>query len=248
MNYFLTIAYKGTNYQGWQRQKNGLGIQQVIEDTLSKILRQPCVLMGCGRTDAGVHARNFVAHLRLQKEAIPNLTYKLNRLLPNDIAIKSIHPVPSNAHAQTDAISRRYHYYIHCRPDPFIRELSAYYSLDCKNGIALQNCVAAIKGVNDFRSFCKQPDKVPHTRCKVNHCAWHFIDNNNKMRFEISADRFLRGMVRLLVGNLLEVLEGRLSEKKFIEALQSQKPLPYFKMAYPQGLYLEQVTYSQFIC
>jgi len=243
MLYYLQIAYKGTAYQGWQRQKNSLGIQQVLEDKLFKITREKCVLIGCGRTDAGVHASEYYAHLRLKKEPNHNLLYKINRILPKDIVIERMFPMDGNRNAQMDAIERTYHYFIHCEPDPFIREVSSYYELECKNVEGLQQCVAAINKATDFRSFCKQPDKVPHTLCTVFDCSWTIEEGGKKMRFEITANRFLRGMVRLLVGNLIRVLEGQTKVEEFIEALEKQKEFLYFTQAHPQGLFLAGVKY-----
>lgn len=243
MLYYLQIAYKGTAYQGWQRQKNSLGIQQVLEDKLFKITREKCVLIGCGRTDAGVHASEYYAHLRLKEEPISNLLYKINRILPKDIVIERMFPMDGSCNAQMDAIERTYHYFIHCKPDPFIREVSSYYELKRRNLEGLQQCVAAIRIATDFRSFCKQPDKVPHTLCTVFGCDWIIEEDGTKMRFEITANRFLRGMVRLLVGNLIRVLEGQTRTDEFIEALEKQKELPYFTQAHPQGLFLAGVKY-----
>jgi tRNA pseudouridine38-40 synthase len=241
--YFLQIAYKGTAYQGWQRQINGLGVQQVIEDKLAKILQEKCVLIGCGRTDAGVHASPYFAHLRLTKEPIPNLLFKINKLLPKDIVILAIFPMEGHRNAQMDAVQRHYQYFIHRKPDPFIRELSAYYDIESKHPEGLQQCVAAIRSATDFRAFCKQPDKVPHTRCQIFDCQWQMDEDGDKMRFDITADRFLRGMVRLLVGNLLLVLTGELKPEIVISALHQQTELPFFTQAYPQGLFLAGVTY-----
>lgn len=241
--YYLQIAYKGSAYSGWQRQTNSLGIQQVLEDKLFKITREKCVLIGCGRTDAGVHASEYFAHLRLKKEPIPNLLYKLNKILPKDIVIQEMFPMEGHRNAQMDATERTYHYFIHRNPDPFIRTISSYYELECKNMEGLQECVVAIKEATDFRFFCKQPDKVPHTRCEIYDCKWIVIEDGEKMKFEITANRFLRGMVRLLVGNLIRVLEGQTSVEDFLAALNKEKPFPYFTQAHPQGLFLAGVKY-----
>ncbi|MFK7810586.1 MAG: tRNA pseudouridine(38-40) synthase TruA [Saprospiraceae bacterium] len=241
--YFLQITYKGTHYQGWQRQKNALGIQQIIEDKLFKVTREKCVLIGCGRTDAGVHASEYFAHLRLKEKPIPNLVYKLNKILPKDIALERMFEMPGHYNAQMDATERTYHYFIHTKPDPFIREISAYYDLKMKNLEGLQQCVAAIKQATDFHAFCKQPEKVPHTKCKIYDCKCIVSKEENKIHFEIRANRFLRGMVRLLVGNLIRVLEGQTSVADFILALKEQKELPFFTQAHPQGLFLAGVKY-----
>ena len=243
MLYFLQIAYKGTHYHGWQRQSNCLGIQQVIEDALTKMTRQKCILIGCGRTDAGVHASQYFAHVRLEKEPVDNWQYKLNRMLPSDIAIQNIFPLPHFRHAQHDATERTYQYFIHLDADPFLADFSSFYEIEEQGVNALQQCISAIVKATDFRAFCKQPDKVDHTRCTIFNCTWETMEDGRKMKFEITANRFLRGMVRLLVGNLLEVLKGRLSPEQFIRSLETQEPLPYFTMAYPQGLYLSKVVY-----
>ncbi len=243
MLYFLHLAYKGTAYQGWQRQVNGLGVQQVVEEAMTKIFRQKMVVHGCGRTDAGVHASQFFAHVLLPEEGPPRWLHRLNKLLPKDIAIYDAIAQTPGRHAQFDAISRTYRYHLHLDPDPFLTEYSTFVEIEVSDLSAVQQCIVEMDGRLDFRAFCKQPDQYKDCFCDIEHARWQGDDSGRKMFFEITANRFLRGMVRLLVGNLLEVLAGRLPPERFLAALKEQRPLPYFNMAYPQGLYLTRVVY-----
>ncbi len=243
MLYFLQVAYKGTAYHGWQRQINGLSVQQVLEEAMTKIFRQSVLLHGCGRTDAGVHASQFFAHTHMPESLPSEWRNWINKLLPKDIAILAAHPQQGQRHAQFDATSRTYRYYLHLDVDPFVAEFSTFFDRRPFLSASVQECVAEMLGSLNFRAFCKQPDQYTDTLCEIQQCRWHIHPSGRRFCFEITADRFLRGMVRLLVGNLLEVGTGRLSAERFLAGLHQQEPLPHFKMAHPQGLYLAKVVY-----
>lgn len=208
MRYFITFSYDGTAYHGWQVQPGADTVQARLEAALSTILRQPVGVVGAGRTDAGVHARMMVAHFDFP--AIPDdLAYKLNRLLPRDIAVGGIRPVADTMHARFSATKRTYHYYLHTAKDPFARHYSwrCPYPLDFR---AMNEAAALLPYYSDFAAFCKSHTDVKTTICRVGEARWEQL-GPTQWRFVISADRFLRNMVRAVVGTLIEVGRGRMS-------------------------------------
>ena len=241
MKYFLHLAYKGTHYRGWQRQANVISVQETLEQSITKMVGYPISCIGCGRTDAGVHASQYFCHIILQKELDYDPVFRLNKILPKDIALYDFIPVHSKAQAQFHVLHRTYTYLLHGTPSPFLDELSTYFDLQLLNIEQMQSATTLLVGNHNFRSFCKQPDAHNSTICDVQMATLTY--QAQRIRFSITANRFLRGMVRLIVGNLLEVGLGKLSVEEFKVALKSQQPLPYFKMAYPQGLYLSKVHY-----
>ena len=244
MKYFLEIAYKGTNYNGWQRQNNTPNtVQQTLENALSKMTNTPITAVGCGRTDAGVHASQFFAHI-VVNEAFPyDIAERLNHILPNDISVHSCFQVDENIHAQYDAKSRTYEYRIHGQKNALLSDLSACYSF---KKLDVQQLVLAAEFVSrsaDFRAFCKQPDLYKHTICRIQKAEF-FIDHDaQRLTFTITADRFLRGMIRLLMGNMLAVAYGQESLDNFEKALQTGIAPRFFRLAHPQGLFLTEVVY-----
>ena len=241
MKYFLHISYKGTHYRGWQKQENVESIQGVLERTLVKMLgySQPCI--GCGRTDAGVHASQYFCHITLSKPLTYDPVFRLNKMLPNDIVVHDFLPMPKEAHSQFDAVERTYTYRIHGSPNPFIDELSTYVNMDKMDLDNIKVAAGYLKGIHDFRSFCKQPDLNKSTVCDIRKTAITHLPQ--QLTFSITANRFLRNMVRLIVGNLLAIGFRKLTVEQFRIALVQQQPLPYFQLAYPQGLYLSKVSY-----
>ena len=249
MKYLLHLAYRGTNYHGWQRQPGHPSVQQALEEALEKMLRQKTVCVGCGRTDTGVHASHFFAHFRTTEESGFAEGYdpvqRLNRILPTDISVHGIHPVPANFHAQHDATARRYTYRIHTQKDAFLDGLSAFYPAENLDLEKMQAATTLLPTVEDFRAMCKQPDLYKHTRCRLTEAAFTIPENGRQLRLDFTADRFLRNMVRLLVGNILEVGYGRLTLAKFEEHLRSGERPKIFKLARPEGLYLSGVHYAR---
>ena len=244
MKYLLNLAYKGTNYQGWQRQKNGLGVQAVLEEALAKMLGQKVNCVGCGRTDAGVHASQYFCHFVVEKSYDFDPVFRLNKMLPPDIRIYNCRPVDRHFHAQKDAVSRTYRYQIHFQEDPFLHDISTFLPLEDLNMEAMQDATKLLTQHTDFQAFCKQPNLYKSTECQVSTASLKYDQPTQRLYFEITADRFLKGMVRLIVGNLLEVGYGQLSLEAFHSCLSEKKRPPYFKMAYPQGLYLARVEYK----
>ena len=223
MRYFITLSYDGTRYHGWQIQPNGDSIQQRLQEALSTLLRRPIEVVGAGRTDTGVHARMMVAHF----EADPlhtlsnerDLAYKLNKLLPQDIAVQGIRPVADDMHARFSATSRTYHYFIHTCKDPFLRDYSwqVPYKLDFER---MNQAAQVILEYSDFTSFSKVNTDTKTNLCDIKEAYWNEVASG-QWRFTITANRFLRNMVRAIVGTLVEVGRGKISiedVRRIIEA------------------------------
>ena len=209
--YFVTLSYDGTRYHGWQIQPNGVSVQERLQEALSTLLRESIAVTGAGRTDAGVHARMMVAHFDWKGDAIDGqqLAYKLNRLLPYDIAVSKVEMVSEDMHARFSATSRMYRYYIHTTKDPFQRAYSCeiHYPLDFAK---MNDAARILMTYEDFGAFCKSGADVKTTLCQVTKAEW-VQTSPTTWYFEIRANRFLRNMVRAVVGTLIEVGRGRLS-------------------------------------
>lgn len=244
MRYFFHIAYKGTRYHGWQRQKTVLSIQEVLETQLQQILKQKISCIGCGRTDAGVHASQYFFHSNIDREWELDLLFVLNKKLPDDIVVYEIIPVEGWPHAQKDALSRTYDYFIHTQANPFLSEVSAFYPLDHFYPEKITAAAHLIPNFTDFRAFCKAPDRYHHTLCELTAVRFWMDEKKERLCFQFTANRFLRSMVRLLVGNLLEVGQGRMSVETFEHHLSSGEAPKFMNLAHPQGLYLSKVEYS----
>ncbi len=199
--------------------------------------------MGCGRTDAMVHASQFFFHLDVEQEWNFDLLFRLNKNLPADIAIFEIIPMKDNQHARFDATSRTYDYFIHTYKDPFLSQVSALYLEKNLNLQRMKEATALLPRYNDFRAFCKTPDDYEHTICNVTLATLFTDASGDKIRFQISANRFLGRMIRILVGKLLEIGNGELSVEEFEEYLITKQTPKTIEPAYPQGLYLSKVTY-----
>ena len=215
MRYFIYLSYDGTAYHGWQVQPNAVSVQQKLNESLAKLLRgQNSDVTGAGRTDAGVHAHMMVAHFDID-ELIEGtwLTDKLNRILPPDIAVSRVVRVKDEAHARFDAQSRTYHYWIYTRKDPFNRQYATRitFPLDFEK---MNEAAHYLTTVSDFTSFSKLHTDVKTNICSVKHAEWTRV-GDDLWQFEITADRFLRNMVRAVVGTLIEVGRGRLSLADF---------------------------------
>lgn len=242
MRYFLYMQYDGTLYHGFQRQPDAMTVQQTLEEALSTILRSPTAIVGAGRTDTGVHARLMAAHF--ESDALTDTAqtvYRLNRLLPPDISILRLEAVAPDKHARFSATSRTYHYYIHTAKSPFARQysLETHYDLD----FALMNEAARqLLAVSDFASFCKAHTDVKTTLCRVTEARW-VQDSATAWHFRITADRFLRNMVRAVVGTLMLVGRHRLTLQQFREVLKSGSRSAAGDSMPAHALFLENVTY-----
>jgi tRNA pseudouridine38-40 synthase len=245
--YFLHLAYKGTNYKGWQIQPNELSVQQILQESISLILKTPIELTGCGRTDTGVHARNFYAHFdtdRLTLEQLNFIGYKVNCILPNDIKIYGIYPMHNSAHARFDCQERTYKYYISTIKEVFNKDyVWQYYSnLDIE---AMNHAAEELFNYSDFTSFSKLHSGAKTNICKINFASWE--KQNDTLVFTISADRFLRNMVRAIVGTLIEVGKKNLSTKEFCTIIEN-KDRGEAGMSVPAcGLFLETLIYPYHI-
>ena len=244
MRYFIDISYKGTNYRGWQRQPNAVSVQEVFEERLFSLLKAEPMLWGCGRTDAMVHASQFIIHFDFD-EIPADLTDKLNMILPQDIVVNSITAMHADAHAQFDATERTYDYYFHTNKNAYIADTSSYYNEPNLNIEAMQLACKELINYSDYRAFCKTPDKHNHTICNVFNATLTDKGHGNYL-FTITANRFLRGMIRIIMFNLIEVGKGRLSVDQFSKLIEGKTPPKFLKMAYPQGLFLSSIKYPYF--
>ena len=243
MRFFITLSYDGTRYHGWQVQPNGPSVQEKLQWALSTILRQDIQVTGAGRTDAGVHARMMVAHFDVETMVYEqqDLTYKLNRLLPQDIAIQKMEPVSDEMHARFSATSRTYHYYIHTVKDPFLRAYSCelHYPLDFQ---LMNEAAAILMTYEDFGAFCKAHADVKTTLCHITAAQWHQTSPSS-WYFEITANRFLRNMVRAVVGTLIDVGRGRLSLDDFRKVIEGKRRTEAGESMPANALFLEEVKY-----
>lgn len=244
MRYFLYLSYNGTRYSGWQTQPNAATVQQTIEEALGTVLRQPCPILGAGRTDAGVHARLMVAHLdlALNPDEARELVRRADRLLPYDIALHRIVAVTDEAHARFSAVARTYRYYATLHKSPFDHELRLrlHTPLDvAKMNEAAQRLLDYI----DFTSFSKLHTDVKTNNCRVTHARWE-EPRVGEYVFTITADRFLRNMVRAIVGTLFRVGRGQLSVEEFAQVIEGQDRSLAGSSAPGHALYLEDVVYS----
>jgi len=247
MRYFLTLAYRGTRYAGWQRQPNAISVQETLETALSTILRQPVELTGCGRTDAGVHARYYVAHADIQGDLPKTFLNGLNSLLPDDVAVSGIEAVAPEAHARYDAVERSYEYHIALRKDPFAVETAWFYPQGTRLNLSAMHDVAALLPQFDaFFPFCKTDSGVEHYRCQLTHARWEHRPEHARLVFQISANRFLRGMVRLIVGASVLAGQGQIGLEEIRNALEVQRPLSKSLSVPPHGLALTDVRYPYF--
>ncbi|HIB78588.1 MAG TPA: tRNA pseudouridine(38-40) synthase TruA [Flavobacteriales bacterium] len=254
MRVFIELAYDGTNYHGWQRQPVSITVQQVLEEALTRMCGSTCQVLGCGRTDAEVHASYFVAHADLPDfseenspkprfDSLSQLAFKLNGMLGSDVAIYSITEVGDKAHARFDALERSYTYLIHNQKDPFLvgRSARIFGDLDIE---AMRNSARHLIFQGDFASFCKTGSDVKTTICDVRRLEI-IEESSSKLRFEISADRYLRNMVRAIIGTLLEVGKGKMTEQEFIAVIASCNRSEAGRSAPGCGLYLSRVEYPQ---
>ena len=241
--YFITLSYDGTRFHGWQVQPNGISVQGELQRALGLLLRQDVQVTGAGRTDAGVHARMMVAHFDLTGDPIDcaQLTYKLNKLLPQDIAVQRVEPVAADMHARFSAVARTYHYYIHTRKSPFVRHYSCelHYPLDFER---MNEAARLLMGYDDFGAFCKAHADVKTTLCRVTQAEWKQT-SPGEWFFVITANRFLRNMVRAVVGTLIEVGRHRLSLDDFRRVVEGRRRTDAGESMPAHALFLERIDY-----
>jgi tRNA pseudouridine38-40 synthase len=243
IRYFFEISYNGTNYFGWQQQVGQVSVQEVIQKNIQKLFQnEQFEIVGCGRTDRGVHAQNYFFHCDLSHEIdAENLVYKLNKMLPDSISVSSIFPVKSDLHARFSAIKRTYRYFIHQKKDPFISVCSTYFphKVDVES---MNNACKYLLGKQDFSSFAKIHTDVKTHICTVYYANW--FEQGNQLVFEIAADRFLRNMVRAIVGTMLDIGTKKLSPENLPEIIMKQNRSAASKSVIPNGLFLWKVEYD----
>ena len=262
--YFIRFSYDGTAYHGWQIQPNSVSVQETLQGALSTLLRREVEVVGAGRTDAGVHARMMVAHFdwpsqqensqlsaRLCRSACPRtpnsqldcsqLVYKLNKLLPPDIAVQEVYPVAADLHARFSATSRTYHYFIHLAKSPFLRPYSwyVYTTLDFSR---MNEAARLLLDYEDFTSFSKTHTDAKTNLCRVTHAVWEETEDGG-WRFTITANRFLRNMVRAIVGTLVEVGRGRMTIDEFRQVIESRNRCVAGESVPGHALFLVDIQY-----
>lgn len=243
MRYFFHIGYHGINYQGWQKLPQANSVQAVVEDQLSQILKIPVAIIGCGRTDAKVHASQFFFHVDLSETWDYDLLFRLNKNLPADIAVFDIIPVTDQVHARLHAVERTYNYFLHTYKDPYLSTLSAPYPGRKLDLDEMKKAVALLPKYDDYRAFCRKAAVHRTTICRVTVAKLYRNETGDQVRLEISANRFLKGMIRIIVQNLLQIGEGKMSVAEFEQQLITRHTDKETKGAYPQGLYLSSVKY-----
>jgi len=245
MRYFLHLGYDGSNYSGWQRQKNTRKtIQEVIEQALFKIFKKAVTVYGCGRTDAGVHASQYAFHINLEETPTFDLKFRLNKNLPDAIAVFEIIEVTEGQHARYHATARTYDYFIHLQKDPLLFRHSSFYGHLVLDFDLMRKVAALILKTKDFKPLCKQPDLYKNTLCQIKQCELFVNEEQARLRFSITGNRFLRGMVRFCVFFLLEVGSGKMTLEEFEQILNQEKIFIQKRPASPNGLFLSKVEYS----
>lgn len=242
MRYFIEIAYKGTKYHGWQSQPNAISVQQVLTNGIATILQEKINLTGAGRTDTGVHARQMFAHFDYEFEIEKELLiHKLNSFLPQDIAVSKIYKVENESHARFDATKRTYEYRIHNKKSAFENESSWYFQHQLNINLMNSAC-EILKKYTDFECFSKVNTDVNTFNCNIDTAFWH--EQQNNLIFTISADRFLRNMVRAIVGTMINIGLEKVSLQDFKSIIDSKDRKKAGFSVPAHGLYLTKVTYD----
>ncbi len=243
MRYFIEFSYNGTAYHGWQYQPNALSVQQVLEEALSKMLRQKISVMGAGRTDAGVHASQMFAHFNVDVDIDTEaIIFKLNCYLPKDIAIRNLFRVHEKAHARFNALSRTYHYKITTVKDVFKSEIAyhVYFKLDLDK---MNEACKILLQYKDFQCFSKSNTDVKTYHCDIKEAYWELIDTN--IIFTITADRFLRNMVRAIVGTMIDIGLGKINVQQLHDIIKSKNRSEAGYSVPANGLSLDKVVYPE---
>jgi tRNA pseudouridine38-40 synthase len=242
--YFLNLSYDGSPYNGWQRQIHGVSVQQTLESVLSKIFHQNIIAYGCGRTDAGVHAENYIAHINLSEDVETVYAKKIINLnLPPSIALNQITKVSSFQHARFDAIKRRYKYIITLKKIPQWAAFSGYYpEITFQRIQEVEKAMDLILKQNDFRAFCNSPDKHNHTYCHLT--KFELIQPSpHHIEFTIEGNRFLKQMVRIIIGSLIEILKGQIEAKDLERSFEKGELVFAKRIAKASGLHFVGVDY-----
>ena len=241
MRYFIEFSYNGKNYYGWQIQPKALSVQEVLQNALATLLRTPISLVGAGRTDSGVHARQMFAHFDFQEALSESLVHKLNSFLPQDIAVKNIYEVKPEAHARFDALKRTYQYHIAVKKDPFLTDSSMLFTLPLSVPLMNEACQILLDHT-DFECFSKTHTDVKTFLCNIYEAHWQ--QASQELIFTISANRFLRNMVRAIVGTLINVGLEKLSITGFENIILSKKRSNAGASVPACGLFLTEIIYE----
>lgn len=242
LRYFLELAYHGEAYHGWQRQPQEISVQQEVEEALEQLLGRPTQVLGAGRTDAGVHARQMYAHLDVATRLPEKIDYKLNAVLPRDIAINGIYEVPPEAHARFDALKRTYEYHIVQYKDPFQLNTACF----IKHELDLEQMNRAAKILlehTDFKCFSRSRTDVKTYNCEIEYAFWE--KREGKLIFEIRANRFLRNMVRAIVGTLIDVGKGKIPASHMHQVIVSRDRGMAGASVPAHGLFLTRIDYPE---
>ncbi|MBI9069301.1 MAG: tRNA pseudouridine synthase A [Salinivirgaceae bacterium] len=244
MRYFIHLGFDGSNYRGWQRQITPRNtVQEVVEQTLSRLFKKEVSAYGCGRTDAGVHASQYVIQINLDEAPEFDLKFRMNKNLPDDISVFEIIEVNQDQHCRDDAVARTYDYFIHWNKNALLFRYSSFYENLILDFDLMRKAAALIQETRDFKPLCKQANSYNNTLCQIRNCEVFVNEEQGRLRFTITANRFLRGMVRICVFFLMEVGSGKMTLKEFEEILNQEKYLEERLPAYPNGLYLSSVEY-----
>lgn len=246
MKYFLELSYNGKKYFGWQIQPDVVSVQEKINKGLSTILREEINIVGAGRTDAGVHASQMYAHFNVENPLPENFAYRLNSILPDDIVIYRIIPVADNAHARFDATNRSYEYKIWLGRNPFLLDTTWQIHHQNLNVTLMNEAAEILYKYEDFECFSKVKTDVNTFNCAVKEAKW--VLKGDALTFHISADRFLRNMVRAIVGTLLEVGLGKITLNDFRKIIESKDRSNAGVSVPAKGLFLTNVTYDYISC
>jgi len=247
--YFIRLSYHGKHYHGWQVQANAHSVQAELNKALHTLTREKTETLGCGRTDTGVHAKMFYAHFDADKSVKAlrdkdQFVHQLNCILPNDIAVQGIFPVDDDAHARFDAVSRTYEYHLYSYKDPFLAESACFIPYDIDINAMNDLCEVLMESRNeavDYECFSKNRTQTKTNLCKIKDAHWK--EKHDVITFTITADRFLRNMVRAIVGTMLEAGKGKLNEQGFRKIIQSKKRSDAGFSVPAHGLYLTEVKY-----
>lgn len=242
MRYFITFSYDGTAYHGWQIQPHSVTVQEELQKALSTLMRKPMEVVGAGRTDTGVHARKMIAHFDHDEEVdCSQLVYKLNKLLPRDIAVQHVEPVANDMHARFSAKSRTYHYYVHLDKNPFLRSYSwqVYGNPDFE---LMNRAARVLMEYKDFTSFSKVNTDTKTNDCTITEARWDRV-GEDQWRFTVTANRFLRNMVRAIVGTLMEVGRGRMTIEQLRSVIEAKDRCRAGDSVPGNALFLVEVLY-----
>ncbi len=244
MRYFIHLSFDGTNYRGWQRQKNSTStVQETIENTLSKLFKKKISVYGCGRTDAGVHASQYVIQTYTKEAPLFDLKFRLNKNLPNDISIIDVIQVNENQHCRYDVVERTYDYFLHWNKNALLNRYSSFYEGINLDFELMKKAAELILKTKDFKALCKQPNSYNNTHCTITNCEIFVNEKQGRLRFSITGSRFLRGMVRICIFFILRVGSGKMTLEEFIKVLNQELNFKEKQPARANGLFLSKIEY-----